>query len=91
MILLNWETSSRNKLLIPSHGQAQVECGFSTNAVLRKENENTETLIAQRINHDHMKFQKHQPHTIKITIKLQDHVKQAQGRYFTSLAYRNVL
>ena len=59
-----------------SHDQAQVECGFSTNAKLLVKNQNTGSLIAKRIIHDHMRFQKHQPHIIKITSKLQNHVRQ---------------
>ena len=60
-----------------SHDQAQVECGFSTNAKLLVKNQNTGSLIAKRIIHDHMRFHKHQPHTIKITIEKQNHVKEA--------------
>ena len=59
------------------HDKSQVECGFSTNAKLLVANQNTEILIAQRIIHDHMRFHKHQPQTIKITIEKQNHVKEA--------------
>ena len=65
-------------LLILSHEQAQAECGFSTVVKLLVENQNTESLIVQRIIHDHVRFHKHQPHTINITTKLQNHVKQAR-------------
>ena len=58
-----------------SHGQAQLERSFSENTKLLTKNQNTDSLLAQRI-HDHMRFYKHQPHTIKITTKLQNHVKQ---------------
>ena len=71
-------------LLILSHCQAQTQRGFSTNAKLLVENQNTESLIVQRIIHDHMWFHKFQQHPIKITSKLQNHVKQAQVRYFNS-------
>ena len=37
-----------------------------------------------------MRFHKHQLHTIKITTKLQNHIKQAQGRYFTSQQRRSL-
>ena len=43
-----------------SHGQAQVERGFSANAKRLVENQNTVSLITQRIIHDRMRFIKHQ-------------------------------
>ena len=77
-------------LLILSHGQAQVERGFSTNTKLLVENQSKESLIAQRSIHDHMIFHKLRPGTIKITANLQNHVKQARGRYFTSQKERSL-
>ena len=78
-------------LLILSYDQAQVECGFSANAkLLIVENQNTERLIAQRIIHDHMIFHKYQPHIIKIATKLQNHVRQARGRHFSSQQERSL-
>ena len=41
-------------LLILSHGQAQVERGFSVNSQLLVDNLHDESLIAQRIVSDHM-------------------------------------
>ena len=40
------------KLLILSHGQATVECGFSINIHVAVENLKEESLVAQRIVHD---------------------------------------
>ena len=42
------------KLLILSHGQATVECGFSINSHMAVENVKEESLVAQRIVHDPM-------------------------------------
>ena len=44
--------------LILSHGQAQVEHGFSANKLLLDVNIQNETLLAQRIVHDHMAGEK---------------------------------
>ena len=57
---------------------------FSANAKLLVEHQNSGNLLAQRIIHDHMRFHKHQWHTIKVITKLQNYVKQAQGRHSTS-------
>lgn len=72
-----------------SHDQAQVECGFRTNAKLLVKNQNTGSLIAKRIIHDHMRFHKHQPHTIKITIERKTMSKKHEEG--TSITNRNVL
>ena len=71
------------------HGQAQVERGFNAIAKLLEENQNTESLIAQRIIHDHVRFDIHQLHTIRVITKLQSHVKQARERYFISQQERS--
>ena len=72
-------------------GKSQVECGFSTNAKLLVENQNTEILTVQRIIHDHMRLHKHQLHIIKVTVKKQNHVKQAWGRYFNNQQERSLI
>ena len=77
-------------LLILSHGQAQVERGFSTNAKILVENQHKESLIAQRQIHDHMRYHNQQAHTLPITAKLQNHARQARGRYFTSQQERSL-
>ena len=60
-------------LLILSHGQAQVECVFRTNAKILMENQNTESLMAQIIINDHMRFHKHN-YTLSKSL-LENHVK----------------
>ena len=37
-----------------------------------------------------MRFRKHQPHTIKTLTKLQNHLKQARGRYLFSQHERSL-
>ena len=69
-------------LLILSHGQAQVERGFSTNSQILVDNLHSESLIAQRVINDHMKVHELAPYEVKITKKLIDDVKQS--RYFSN-------
>ena len=71
-------------LLIVSHGQAQVERGFSINSELLVENLNNESLIAQRIVTDHMRQKGLQSYQLNITQKLLKHVKCARSRYFSA-------
>ena len=72
------------KTLILSHGQAQVERGFSINNELLVENLNNESLIAQRIVTDHMRQKGLQSYQLNITQKLLKHVKCARSRYFSA-------
>ena len=65
-----------------SHGQAQVERGFSVNKNLLVENQHTTTLTAQRIIRDHMVYHELESSNLIITAKLLSHVKQACSRYF---------
>ena len=68
-------------LLILSHGQAQVERGFSVNKQLLVENMHPSTLKAQRLVNDHMKFYKMTAESIEINSKMIMHVKMARTRY----------
>ena len=61
-------------LLILSHGQAQVEHGFSVNKNLLVENQHTTTLTAQRIIHDHMVYHELESSNLTIMAKLLSHV-----------------
>ena len=70
-------------LLILSHGQAQVERGFSVNSKLLVENHDTTSLTAQRIIHDHMVFHELESCNLEMTTKLLNQVKQARSRYFS--------
>ena len=69
-------------VLILSHGQAQVERGFSTNRELLDQNMRGETLIAQRIVEDHMRGNNLQPQDLEMTHKLMEFVKNARKEYY---------
>ena len=69
-------------LLILSHGQAQVERGFSINSEFLVDNQSNESLIAQHIKTDHMTQKGLQSHEVNITQALLKHVKCARSRYF---------
>ena len=56
--------------LILSHGQAQVERGFTTNKQLLDDNMSSDTLVAQRIIHDHMLSHNIKPHQIETSSRL---------------------
>ena len=75
-------------LLILSHGQAQVERGFSINSELLVDNLSNESLIAQRIKTDHMRQKGLQSHEVNITQALLKHVKCARSRYFSAQSER---
>ena len=57
-------------LLILSHGQAQVERGFSTNKLVLDVNMQNETLVTQRIVHDHMVSENMKPQDLQMTKRL---------------------
>ena len=71
-------------LLILSHGQAQVERGFSVNSKLLVENLHNTSLISQRIVNDYMVYKQIKPQELVITPSLLNHVKEARSRYFNS-------
>jgi hypothetical protein len=77
-------------LLILSHGQAQVERGFSVNKNLLVENQHTTSLTAQRIIHDHMVYHELESSNLTVTAKLSNHVKQARSRYFNEQKERSM-
>ena len=72
-------------LLILSHGQAQVERGFSTNKLLLDVNMQNEILVAQRIVHDHMFSENMKPQDPQLTKRLMKLVKDARKSYFLHL------
>ena len=72
-------------LLILSHGQVQVGCGFSTNKLLLDVNMQNETLVAQWIVHDHMVSENMKPQDLQITKRFMELVKDAQKSYFLHL------
>ena len=65
-------------VLIVAHGQAQVEHRFSVNEQLLDDNMLTETLVAQRIVHDHMCSKNLKSHQLTISDALHGHVKEAR-------------
>ena len=76
-------------VLILSHGQAQVERGFSVNDELLDVNMLAKTLIAQRIVHDHMCSEGIKAHELNINPSLLGHVKDARKRYFADQQERS--
>ena len=78
-------------LLILSHGQAQVERGFSVNSKLLVENQYADSLAAQHIVHDHVVYHELQPHSICFTTKMLANVKEARSRYFADQKESSVL
>ena len=71
------------------HGQASVR-GFSVNSNLLVENMHEDSLIAQRIVHDHMKSLKLEADKVKVTKSCLDNVNSARRRYFHVLKQKSV-
>ena len=69
-------------ILILSHGQAQVERGFSSNKSLIDDNMSTDTIISLRSIQDYLTFYWFMAHEVEITKDLLDSCKQARKRYF---------
>ena len=69
-------------VLILSHGQAQVEQGFSSNKSLIDDNMSTDTIISLRSIQDYLTFYGFMAHEVEITKDLLDSCKQARKRYF---------
>ena len=72
-----------------SHGQASVR-GFSVNSNLLVENMHEDSLVAQRIVHDHMKSLKLEADEVKVTKSCLDSVNSARRRYFDVLKQKSV-
>ena len=77
-------------LLIISHGQGQVERGFSTNKQLLDHNMFGKILIVQRIIEDHMRIHNLQPQQLQMTHKLMEYVKGARKNYFVDQRKRSL-
>ena len=77
-------------LLCLSHGQASVERGFSVNSNLLVENMHEDSLIAQRIVHDHVKSLKLEAYEFKVTKTCLDNANRARRRYFDALKQKSV-
>ena len=77
-------------ILILSHGQTQVERGFTTNKQLLDDNMSSDTLVAQRIIHDHMLSHNIKPRQIETSSRLIELVKNARRNYFLELKEKGV-
>ena len=72
-------------VLILSHGQAQVEHGFTINKQLLNDNMSSETLVALRIVHDHMLSHNVKPYQMETNSRMMELVKNARKSYFLKL------
>ena len=68
-----------------SHGQSEVERGFSINENVLMDNMNMETIIAQRKVIDYMKKNDFRPDDIPMSKALLQNAKQAYSRYKQAL------
>ena len=64
-----------------SHGQADVERGFSLNSGSLKDNIKDESVVSKRIVKDHMLSHGLQPYTINITKEMRESCLKASSRY----------
>ena len=78
-------------LLCLSHGQTSVDRGFSVNSNLLVENMHEDSLIVQRIVHEHVKSLKLEVYEVKVTKSCLDNVNSARRRYFDALKQKSVL
>ena len=62
-----------------------MERGFTINKQLLDDNMNSETLVAQRIVHDHMLSHNIKPYQIEINSRMMELVKNARKSYFLEL------
>ena len=76
-------------LMILSHGKATIERGFSVNGKLLVENLDTESLIAWRYIHDHMRCYDLQAHNLDIAHELLDSISSTRKCYFQSQKERS--
>ena len=72
-------------VLILSHGQAQVECGFTINKQLLDDNVSSETLVVQTIVDDHMLSHNIKPYQIELNSRMMELVKNSRKTYFLQL------
>ena len=62
-----------------------MERGFTTNKQLLDDNMSSDTLVPQRIIHDHMLSHNIKPHQIETSSRLIELVKNARRNYFLEL------
>ena len=68
-----------------SHGQSQVERGFSINNEIVIENLYSSSFSAQHILYDYLKVSKKNTHDIEITNRMLTNCKSAHSRYLIAL------
>ena len=68
-------------ILTLSHGNADIERGFSLNKGVQKVHVSEESIVSKRHVKDHMISHDLQPHTIQITNELRKSCRQARSRY----------
>ena len=64
-----------------SHGQAEVERGFSHNKSITKENMSATSFVSKRVTRDHMIANSLLPHSIEINPVMLQHVRGARMKY----------
>ena len=64
-----------------SHGQAEVERGFSHNKSITKENMSATSFVSKRLIRDHMIANSLLPHSIEINAVMLQHVRGARMKY----------
>ena len=69
-------------ILILSHGQAEVERGFSSNKSLIDDNMSTDTIVALHSVHDYLKFHDLKADEVKMTKDILASCRQARKKYF---------
>ena len=67
-------------ILTLSHGQAEIERGFSQNKTVLQQNIKEDSFSSKRIIKDHMLANKLQPHSIDITSKIRKFIRAAKTR-----------
>ena len=75
-------------VMVLSHGQSSVECGFSTNKSLLIENLSEKSLINQRIVVDYMKSNYYKPFNIPLTNEFMRNVRDTHHKYTDDLLNR---
>ena len=68
-------------VFILSHGQAQIEQGFSINADLLVENLTSPSIVAQRRDYDHLSVTKSSPHGFEIKDELRVSCLNTSSKY----------
>ena len=72
-------------ILTLSHGQADVERGFSVNPDVLEDNIKDDSIVSKRLVKDYMTSNKLKPHTVEITSQMRAHCRRARQRYHQHL------